>query len=280
MTPTEPAPDRFRVATWNLNSIRTRLPAVERFVERTRPDVLCLQETKTAALRPAEAAAFERLGYHVVHAGSGGYNGVAIASRHGVVDVERSGGLDDEYLDRDARVVAGVVAAPTPVRVVSVYVPHGRKIGDPHFGYKLAFLDALAVRAADWLGTGVGLLVAGDVNVAPTDSDVFHPDAFVGLTHVTPDERAALGRLLDVGLVDVDVARWGARARRFTWWNYGIGYSRNLGMRIDLIAADRSLAERLDTTWIDHLERGAERPSDHAALVADFAIHAGAGDAG
>jgi hypothetical protein len=108
------------------------------------------------------------------------------------------------------------------------------------------------------------------INVAATDSDVFHPDAFVGLAHVTPPERDALARLLDAGLVDVDVARWGPRARRFTWWKPGFGYSRNLGMRIDMIATDAELASRIDTTWIDHVERSAERPSDHAGLIADF----------
>ena len=113
-------------------------------------------------------------------------------------------------------------------------------------------------------------MVAGDINVAATNSDVFHPDAFVGSTHVTPAERAALQRVLDSGLVDVDVVKWGPRARRFTWWNHGIGYSRNLGMRLDIIAVDLGLASRLDTTWIDHIERGADRPSDHAALIADF----------
>jgi exodeoxyribonuclease-3 len=114
--------------------------------------------------------------------------------------------------------------------------------------------------------------VAGDVNVAPTDSDVFHPDAFVGHTHVTPDERAAWAAVLGEGLVDVDAHRWGAHARRFTWWNHGIGYSRNLGMRLDAIAADAKLADRLDTTWIDHVGRGAGQASDHAALIADFEL--------
>jgi len=113
-------------------------------------------------------------------------------------------------------------------------------------------------------------VVAGDINVAATDSDVFHPDAFVDATHVTAPEREALARLLAAGLVDVDVARWGPRARRLTWWNHGIGYSRNLGMRIDLIASDHALAARLDTTWIDHVGRSQQRPSDHAALIADF----------
>jgi exodeoxyribonuclease-3 len=110
------------------------------------------------------------------------------------------------------------------------------------------------------------------VNVAATDSDVFHPNAFVGATHVSPAERAALTRLLDAGLVDIDVQAWGARARRFTWWKPGLGYTRNLGMRIDVLAVDRATASRLDTSWIDHLERDADRPSDHAALIADFQL--------
>jgi exodeoxyribonuclease III len=270
MSPPGPAPDRLRVATWNLNSLRVRLGAVARFLERVRPDVLCLQETKAAQLSAAASAVFEERGYAAVHAGDGSYNGVAVVARHGITGVRSSGELDDESLDREARLISCVVDGPAAVRVASVYVPHGRTVDHDHYRYKLAFLEALAERTAHWLADGPHLVVAGDLNVAPTDSDVFHPDAFRGLTHVTPRERAAFTRLLDAGLVDVDVARWGPRARRFTWWNHGIGYSRNLGMRIDMIATDPELAARLDTTWIDHTERGAERPSDHAALVADF----------
>jgi exodeoxyribonuclease-3 len=151
-----------------------------------------------------------------------------------------------------------------------VYVPHGRAVDHWHYEYKLAFLAALTEQARRWLDEEAHVIVAGDINVAATNSDVFHPDAFKGSTHVTQPERDALERLLRAGLVDIDVRKWGARARRFTWWNHGIGYSRNLGMRIDLLAADASLAARLDTTWIDHVERGSERPSDHAALIADF----------
>ena len=151
-----------------------------------------------------------------------------------------------------------------------MYVPHGREVGHWHYDYKLAFLAALAARVRLWLAEGTSVVVAGDINVAATDSDVFHPDAFVGATHVTPAERAAWSALLGEGLLDVDAARWGPRARRFTWWKPGHGYATNLGMRIDVIAADHALSERLDTTWIDHVERGAERPSDHAALIADF----------
>ncbi|MEY2419330.1 MAG: exodeoxyribonuclease [Actinomycetota bacterium] len=274
MSPTGPAPDRLRVATWNLNSLRARLGAVERFLERAAPDVVLLQETKAATLSNDARAVFERFGYATAHVGNGQYNGVGIAARHPLRDEQSSGAFDDEHLDREPRVASCVVDAPdTSVRVVSVYVPHGRTVDHWHFQYKLDFLHALAARVRNWLADG-HVVVGGDINVAATNSDVFHPDAFVGLTHVTPAERDALQRLLDTGLVDLDVARWGARARRFTWWNHGIGYSRNLGMRIDLLAADAALAARLDTTWIDHVARGGDRPSDHAALIADFELQA------
>jgi exodeoxyribonuclease-3 len=270
MTPTGPAPDRLRLATWNVNSLRARAAGLERFLERVAPDVLCLQETRTASLTDAAVGLFERHGYVVAHVGSGGANGVAVAARVPVEQVATSGSLDDERLDREPRVATCLVRAPTVMRVASVYVPHGRTVDHWHYEFKLAFLDALTDRVRRWLAAGDHVVVAGDLNVAATDSDVFHPAAFVGSTHVTPRERAALARLLEAGLVDVDVARWGPRARRFTWWNYGIGYSRNLGMRLDAIAVDERLAARIDTTWIDHAERGLERPSDHAALVADF----------
>jgi exodeoxyribonuclease-3 len=270
LSPTGPAPDRLRVATWNLNSLRARLGAVERFLDRVAPDVVCLQETKTAELSDAARDLFDRLGYQVAHVGVGSYNGVAVAARHPLSDIISSGGFDDEHLDREPRLASCVIRVPAAVRVVSVYVPHGRTVDHWHYRYKLAFFDALATRIRQWLADGTHVVVAGDLNVAATDSDVFHPDAFVGSTHVSPPEREALVRLFDAGLVDVDVARWGPRARRFTWWNHGIGYSRNLGMRLDVIATDRDLAGRLDTTWIDHTERGGDRPSDHAALIADF----------
>jgi exodeoxyribonuclease-3 len=269
-TPVAPAPERLRVATWNINSIRSRLPALERFVDRTKPDIVCLQETKVRDLPDDAVAMLKRLGYQIAHAGTGGYNGVAVVSRHDISDIELPGSFGDEHLDREARLVTCRVHAEQVLRVASVYVPHGRTLEHWHYQYKLAFMDALSARASHWLSAGGALIIAGDLNVAPTDSDVFHPNAFVGLTHVTPAERNALVRLFETGLVDVDAARWGWSARRFTWWKYGAGYSTNLGMRIDLIAADQELAATLDTTWIDHDERGAHRASDHAALVADF----------
>jgi exodeoxyribonuclease-3 len=203
--------------------------------------------------------------------GAGGYNGVAIAARHPLTDVVGSGELGVEVLDREPRLVSAVVDGPVRTRVGSVYVPHGREVGHAHYEYKLSFLAALTERCRTWQDRE-SLVLGGDLNVAATDHDVFHPDAFRGATHVSPGERAALVQLLSTGLVDLDVRRWGERARRFTWWNYGIGYRRNLGMRIDVLAASVSLAELLDTTWIDHHERANDRPSDHAALIADLRV--------
>ena len=270
MTPTGPAPERLRIATWNLNSLRARTDAVARFLDRARPDIVCLQETRATHPTPAAVAMFEDSGYQLVHVGDGSRNGVAIAARHPIHAVIGSGDFDDAGLGREPRVASCIVEAHEPVRVVTAYVPYGRAVDHWHYQYKLAFLDALTAQVRRWRDDpATRLVVTGDLNVAPTDSDVFHPDAFTGGTHLTPPERDALARLFD-GLVDVDATRWGERARRFTWWNYGIGYSRNLGMRIDFITADPQLADRLDTTWIDHYERGTSPASDHAALLADF----------
>jgi exodeoxyribonuclease-3 len=269
MSPSGPAPDRFRVATWNVNSLRARHSALARFLERAMPDVMCLQETKASALSDDAATMLTTHGYEVAYVGHGAYNGVAIASRHPMEGAQASGAMGDEHLDREPRLITCIVDGPVRVRIVSLYVPHGREVGHWHYEYKLSFLERLAERVREWLADG-HVIVSGDVNVAPTDSDIFHPDAFVGLTHVTAPERDAWAAVLDAGLVDVDAARWGPHERRFTWWNHGISYSRNLGMRLDVIAVDPELAARIDTTWIDHVERGAERPSDHAALLADF----------
>ena len=237
-------------------------------MERVRPDVMCLHETKPQPLRLTRHG-FEGHGYNLAYTGHGAYNGVAIASLHPISRVVTSGSFGDEHLDRETRLIACISGSSTPIRIVSLYVPHGREVGHWHYEYKLAFLERLADRVRDWVAEG-HVMLAGDVNVAASDSDIFHPDAFVGLTHVTPRERQGWKLVLDAGFVDVDAARWGADQQRFTWWNHGLGYSRNLRIRIDVIAADPDLAERGDTTWIDHLELKLERPSDHAALVADF----------
>jgi exodeoxyribonuclease-3 len=271
-TPTSAAPGLLRVATWNVNSLRVRLPALERLIVRAEPDVVCLQETRTAAPSDAAVAALGGLGYRLVHRGAGAAAGVAVATRLPLL--EEGTVPAAEVLAGEPRLVSCVVDAGRPVRVASVYVPHGREVGHPHYAYKLDFLGALAAQVRAWREDG-HVVLAGDVNVAPTDSDVFHPDAFVGATHVSRPERDAWDAVLGAGLVDLDVALWGPRARRFTWWGYGHRYRTDLGMRIDVLAADPGLAARVVATWIDHQERGAERPSDHAALLADLDLRAG-----
>ena len=192
ISPVAPAPDRLRLATWNLNSLGARLPAVERFLQRVRPDVLCVQETKAPALSAEATKMFARHSYVAVHVGAGPYNGIAIAARHPVDDVVGSGEFGDAALDREPRILACLVGTPLPLRVVSVYVPHGRALDHWHYEYKLAFLDALTAEVTGWLANDAHVMVAGDINVAPTDSDVFHPDAFVGATHVSDAEREAV----------------------------------------------------------------------------------------
>src|SRR4051812_13138723 len=141
LSPTEPAPERLRVATWNLNSIRARLPAIERFLERTYPDVICLQETKTAQLSTPVIDLFTRFGYQPSHVGQGSYNGVAVVARHPMDDIRSSGDFGNEHLDREPRVTSCIVWTPTPMRVASVYVPHGRTLSHWHYEYKLSFLE-------------------------------------------------------------------------------------------------------------------------------------------
>ena len=192
MSPAGPAPEQFRVATWNVNSLKARAPALRRFLERAVPDVLLLQETKASEVAPVAAEVFDDLGYDVVHSGAGAYNGVAIAARHPIGDVVMSADFADEFLGREPRLISAVIDGPEPIRCASVYVPHGREVGHWHYDYKLGFLAALRDQVATWLAEGP-LVLGGDVNVAPTDSDIFHPDAFVGLTHVTPARTRSPG---------------------------------------------------------------------------------------
>jgi exodeoxyribonuclease-3 len=273
MSPTAPADGLLRLATWNVNSLRVRSLALQRFLDRAAPDVLCLQETRTSEPPAATVRMLQERGYALVHHGAGAAGGVAVASRLPVLDTLGSVLPPDDVLGREARLVSCVVDAGVPLRVASVYVPHGREVGHWHYDYKLEFLAALAEQVRSWGAQG-RVVLGGDVNVAATDSDVFHPDAFEGSTHVTAPEREAWAGVLAAGLVDLDAAVFGPRARRFTWWGYGHRYATDLGMRIDVLAADRDLAPAVVTTWVDHVERGAERPSDHAALLADLDLAA------
>jgi exodeoxyribonuclease-3 len=253
------------VATWNVNSLRVRLPQLAEWLAANRPDVVALQETKLPD-PDFPVAAIEALGYRVAFNGQRTYNGVAVLSRHEIVAHETGiPGFDDEQ----RRVLAVETAG---LRVLDLYVPNGQAVGSDKYAYKLRWLEALRA----WLATDAArhprLVVLGDFNIAPEDRDVHDPKAWEGNVHVSPAERAALGTLLATGLVDV-FRRFDQPDRSFSWWDYRMAaFRRNHGLRIDLILANAALAARCTGCLIDREPRRAERPSDHAPVVATFDI--------
>ena len=256
----------MRIATWNVNSLKQRIPRLLPWLDQRQPDVVCLQETKLAddALAELLGAELADRGYEVAAHGEATWNGVAILSRVGLEDVVR--GLADApgFPHREARAVS---ATCDGIRVVSVYVPNGRQPGSEHYGYKLAWLAALReVVAAGPEAT----VVCGDMNVAPTDDDVFDPDAYIGQTHVTAPERAAIEEIRALGLRDVVRDRW-PDERVFTYWDYRAGmFHQDLGMRIDLVLAGEPVADRVRAAWVDRHARKGSGPSDHAPVIVDL----------
>jgi exodeoxyribonuclease-3 len=255
----------MRFATWNVNSVKARLPRLLEWLDTTKPDVLCLQETKV----PQDgfpAAEVGELGYETAEYGSGRWNGVALLSRVGLEEVRRGFPAEPGFPDPEPRAIGARCAG---IRFVSVYVPNGRTPEDPHYAYKLAWLAALRDSLAADAAAGP-LVVAGDFNVAPTDDDVWDPAVFAGSTHVTPPERAALAAIRDVGLRDV-VGRPMKGDRPFTYWDYRAGmFHQNKGMRIDLVLASPDVAARVTDAVIDREARKGKGPSDHAPLVVDL----------
>jgi exodeoxyribonuclease-3 len=254
----------MRLATWNVNSVGARLPRLLEWLQQWQPDVLCLQETKTAEfpLLPVEG-----LGYEVADYGLGRWNGVAIVSRVGLDDVRRGFAGEPGFPNPEGRAIAATCGG---VRVWSVYVPNGRAPDDPHYAYKLQWLSALRAALGPELATHPDLLVCGDFNVAPTDADVFDPAAFAGSTHVTPAERDALARLRELGLRDV-VPTPMKGPNPFTYWDYRAGmFHKDLGMRIDLVYATAAVADRVAAAVIDREARKGKAPSDHAPIRVDL----------
>ncbi|HTU96281.1 MAG TPA: exodeoxyribonuclease III [Solirubrobacteraceae bacterium] len=256
----------MRIATWNVNSVKQRLPRLLPWLDERVPDVVCLQETKLT-----DAAFVELLGkelaqrdYEVAVYGETAWNGVAILSRVGLEDVVR--GIPDGpgFPDPEAR---AVTATCDGIRITSVYVPNGREPDSDHYRYKLEWLAALRAMVAAGPDAAV---VAGDMNIAPTDEDVFDPEAYVGETHVTAPEREALGQLESLGLHDVVRDRWPTE-RVFTYWDYRAGmFHQDLGMRIDLVLASGPVAERVQAAWVDRQARKGSGPSDHAPVIVDL----------
>ena len=256
----------MRIATWNVNSIKQRLPRLLPWLDERRPDVVCLQETKLADDKLAEllGSELEGRGYAIAAHGETAWNGVAILSRVGLDDVVAGLPGGPGFPHQEARAVAATCAG---VRVVSVYVPNGRTPGSDHYDYKLAWLASLR----DVVAAGPdAMVVCGDMNVAPTDEDVFDPGAYEGQTHVTPPERAALAALEEAGLHDVVRDRWPAE-RVFTYWDYRAGmFHQDCGMRIDLVLATGAVSERVRAAWVDRQARKGKGPSDHAPVIVDL----------
>ena len=258
----------MRVVTWNVNSIRARSARVGTWVDEHRPDVVLLQETRTASDDDV-VAVLEPRGFEVAHHATDHRNGVAIASRVGLDDVRLGfSGVQRPPYD-EARVIAATCGG---VRCWSVYVPNGRELDDPHYLFKLVWLERLRAE----VGVDGPRLVAGDLNVAPTDRDIYDPKRWRRRTHASPQERAAVDALLDSGLRDVTREHLPDDGV-FTWWGYRPGqFDLNRGLRIDLALCSDDVAERVGRVWIDRDERGVadvdgEGPSDHAPVVVDLA---------
>jgi exodeoxyribonuclease III len=254
-----------RIATWNVNSVKQRLPRLLPWLDERKPDVVCLQETKLAdeAFADLLAAELAARGYEVAAHGEPSWNGVAILSRSGLEDPVAGLEGGPGFPHQEARAVAATCGG---IRVVSVYVPNGRVPDSEHYRYKLAWLAALRESIADPART----IVLGDMNIAPADEDVFDPDAYIGQTHVTAPERAALQELRAVGLHDVVRDRWPGE-RVFTYWDYRAGmFHQDLGMRIDLVLAGDAVAERVKAAWVDRHARKGKGPSDHAPVIVDL----------
>jgi exodeoxyribonuclease-3 len=255
-----------RIATWNVNSIKQRVPRLLPWLDERQPDVVCLQETKLADDKLAEllGAELAHRGYAVAAHGEATWNGVAILSRVGLDDVVAGLPGGPGFPHQEARALAATCAG---VRVVSIYVPNGREPGSEHYRYKLAWLASLRDLLADGPEATV---VCGDMNVAPSDEDVFDPDAYAGHTHVTPPEREALAALQELGFRDVVRDRW-PHERVFTYWDYRAGmFHQDCGMRIDLVFASPAVADRVRAAWVDRQARKGKAPSDHAPVIVDL----------
>jgi len=255
-----------RLATWNVNSLNARLERITEWVDRVRPDVLCLQETKVSD-DAFPALTFQERGYETVHHGQGQWNGVAILSSVGLDDAVH-GFAPGIPADDDARLLTATCGG---VRVVTVYVPNGREVGHEHYAYKLSWLERLADHLATIASPDDAVVVAGDFNIAPTDSDVWDAAKVHGATHVSPPERERLAQLCDWGLTDLFRHAYPDAPDVFSWWDYRRGdFHEGRGMRIDLVLGSDRLVEATSWALIDRHARKGKLPSDHAPVIVDL----------
>jgi exodeoxyribonuclease III len=254
------------LATWNVNSIKQRVPRLLPWLDQRQPDVVCLQETKLAddAFAKLLGEQLVSRGYEFATHGEVQWNGVAILSKVGLDEIALGFEGEPGFPHPESRAVSATCGG---IRVQSVYVPNGRVPGSDHYQYKLDWLAALAEHLR---GGSENAIVCGDMNIAPADEDVFDPEAYIGQTHVTAPEREALAQLQALGLRDVVRERWPGK-RVFTYWDYRAGmFHQDLGMRIDLVLATPPIAERVRAAWVDRHARKGSGPSDHAPVIVDL----------
>ena len=251
----------MKIATWNVNSLKVRLPHVLDWLATSQADILCLQETKTIDENfPVDE--IEAAGYHVVYSGQKTYNGVAIISKQSATDtITDIAGLDDPQ----RRILGGV-------RVLDLYVVNGQEVGSEKYAHKLHWLEQVTTHISEQLQQHERFVVVGDFNIAPEDRDVYDPEAWHERILCSTPEREALQKIIDLGLTDT-FRLFDQPEKSYSWWDYrAAGFRRNRGLRIDLILASQSLSDNCTACLIDKEPRKLERPSDHTPVVADFTL--------
>lgn len=253
----------MKIASWNVNSLKVRLPHVLQWLTDNQPDVLGLQELKMEShLFPVDA--FQEIGYHACFSGQKTYNGVAILSKSKPEDIQIQ---MPNFEDAQQRVISATIDG---VRIVNIYVPNGQSVGSDKYEYKLSWLKALKAFLKESLTQYPKLIVMGDFNIAPEDADVHDPVAWEGLVLVSEPERAAWRELLDLGLAD-SFRLFEQEDKLYSWWDYrNLGFRRNKGLRIDHLLVSKDLQEKCVKSYIDKAPRKLERPSDHAPVICEI----------
>jgi exodeoxyribonuclease-3 len=253
----------MKLTTWNVNSLKVRLPQVLQWLQTNPVDVLCIQETKLTDDKFPQAE-IEAAGYHVVYTGQKTYNGVAILSRHPIEDVQKNNPL---FEDEQQRIIAATIAG---MRIICAYIPNGQAPGTDKFSYKLRWLEALEQWLQQEMAKHPNLALLGDYNIAPDDRDVHDPAAWEGMNLVSPEERAAFQRLIALGLSD-SFRKFEQPEKTFSWWDYrALGFRLNKGVRIDHVLLSAPLAQRCISCSVDRIPRKWDQPSDHAPVTAEL----------
>ena len=257
----------MKLATWNVNSLTVRLGQVEDWVKKAQPDLLLLQETKQENIKfPHDA--ISALGYHAIHNGQKTYNGVAIISKYELFDIQNN---MPDFEDEQKRLIAATVNTDYgKIRIVCVYVPNGQSVDSNKYQYKLDWLKHFTVWLKNEMVSFPDIIIAGDFNIAPQDIDCHDPEAWKNNILVSPKERDAFQKIIDLGLSD-NFRTMNPTEIQYSWWDYRMaGFRRNLGMRIDHILTNKNLTNKTKQSLIDKEPRKSERPSDHTPVIVEL----------